>query len=176
MTDSNLELLSQLIKVRNDADNMMARIMDRPATVGNIGEYIAADIFDITLAASGSQKGIDGYFNSGPLRGESVNIKYSSKNDGLLNMTLESPPDFYLVLTGPKTPPASSRGTTRPWVITSVFVFNHHELVSRLSVKIGIATSVRRHFWDEAEIYPNPNNGMLVLNPEQHSMLEMFGN
>ena len=156
MTDSSLKFLSQFIKIRNDADEVIARIVDRPATVGNIGEYIASEIFDITLAASGSQKGIDGYFNSGLLRGQPVNIKYSSKNDGLLNMTLETPPDYY-VLTGPKAA-ASSRGTSRPWLISSVFLYNHDELVNQLRVKIGTATSVKRHLWNEVEIYPTPNN------------------
>lgn len=41
-------------------------------------------------------------------------------------------------------------------------------------VKIGVATSVRRHLWDDAEIYPSPNNGALPLTPEQISMIELF--
>lgn len=41
-------------------------------------------------------------------------------------------------------------------------------------VRVGVATSVRRHFWDEAEIYPSPNNPALRLTPEQVSMIKMF--
>ena len=42
-------------------------------------------------------------------------------------------------------------------------------------VKIGVATSVRRHIWDDAEIYPSPNNGTLRLTPALISMIALFG-
>ncbi|MCY4392719.1 MAG: hypothetical protein OXE43_11810 [Chloroflexi bacterium] len=51
-------------------------------------------------------------------------------------------------------------------------------LVAQLTergVRIGFATSVRRHVWEDAEIYPSPNNGALGLTPEQVSMIELFG-
>ncbi len=170
-----LELLAALIKQRNAIEEDISEIIGRPAERGHIGEFVAAEIFGIELHESAVHKGSDGVFQRGRLAGRTVNIKSYGKREGILDMKREDPPDFYLVLTGPKTAAMSSRGATRPWVISSVFLFNHHELVSRLSVKIGIATSVRRHFWDEAEIYPNPNNGMFDLNLEQRSMLEMFG-
>lgn len=173
-THNELELLSALIKQRNAIDKDISEIIGRPAERGHIGEFVAAEIFDIELHESATHKGSDGVFRRGKLAGRTVNIKSYGKREGILDMKRKDPPDFYLVLTGPKTAAMSSRGATRPWVISSAFLFNHHELVSQLSVKIGIATSVKRNFWGEAEIYPNPNNGMLVLNPEQRSMLEMF--
>ena len=58
-------------------------------------------------------------------------------------MNPEAHPDFYLVLAGPKSGPISSRGTIRPWVISSVFLFEAEELVNALGgARIGIATSV----------------------------------
>ena len=170
-----LELLSALIKERNSIEEKIAKIIGRPAERGHIGEFVAAEIFDIELHESATHKGSDGIFRRGSLAGRTVNIKSYGKRESILDMKRESPPDFYLVLTGPKTAAASSRGATRPWVISSVFLFDHHELVSRLKVKIGTATSVKRHFWDEAEIYPSPRNEDFIPTLEQHLMLEMFG-
>ncbi len=172
---NELELLAALIKQRNAIDKDISDIIGRPAERGHIREFAAAEIFDIELHESATHKGSDGIFRRGKLVGRTVNIKCYGKREGTLNMKREDPPDFYLALTGPKTAAASSRGTTRPWVVSSVFLFDHQELVWQLSVKIGVATSVRRHFWDEAEIYPNPNNGTLLLTPGQRSMLEIFG-
>ena len=52
MTD--LILLSQLIKSKNEVDNKIARIINRPAMIGHVGEYLAADIFEIELFTSGT--------------------------------------------------------------------------------------------------------------------------
>ena len=148
------------------------------AQPGHIGEFVAAAIFDIDLLESAAHKSIDGHFTAGSLAGRSVNIKYSSKNDGTLNMTLDNPPDYYLVLTGPKTPPTSSRGTTRPWTISSVFLFNASDLVGHLNergVKIGVATSVANHLWHDAEIYALQNNKVLQLTETQRTMIKLFG-
>ena len=174
-----LRRLASFIRQRNDVDKEIAMIIGRPAHPGHIGEFAAASIFDIRLHASAAHKGEDGYFASGPLAGRSVNIKKSSTDEGLLNIgRLDALPDFFLVLAGAKTPPASSRGTTQPWTIESVYLFEAAPLVERLrerGVKIGTATSVRRHLWDDAMIYPLPNNPALRLTPGQISMIEMFG-
>ncbi len=87
-------------------------------------------------------------------------------------------PDFYLVLTGPHEPAVSSRGTTRPWLITSVFLFDGPRLVNELAkagVKIGIGASVRTYPWDAAELWPNQRNTMFLLTDEQRRMLRLFG-
>ena len=173
-----LRRLASLVKQRNAIDREISAILDRPAHTGHLADFVAARVFQIALLESASHKGMDGHFVDGPLAGRSVNIKFASKNDGLLSMNLDSPPDFYLVMTGPKTQPASSRGTTSPWVISSVFLFDAADLLQRLNtrgVKIGIATSVARHFWDEAEIYPRPSNPVLRPTSEQRSLLDMFG-
>ena len=170
-----LKSLADLIKQRNLIDDEIAAIIDRPAERGHIGEFVAAAIFDIELHESASNKGSDGVFRSGPHKGRSVNVKFYGKDWGILEISPDDPPDFYLVLTGTKATAASSKGQTSPLTISSAFLFDHHQLVSRLTVKIGTATSVRRQFWDEAEIYPNQNDELLQLTPEQLSMLDMFG-
>ena len=173
-----LRRLASLIRQRNDVDREIATIIGRPAHPGHIGEFVAAEIFDIDLHESATHKGEDGHFASGPLAGRSVNVKKSSTDEGLLNIRPDALPDFFLVLTGPRTQAASSRGTTQPWTIEQVFLFEAAPLVEQLrerGVRIGIATSVRRHLWDDAMIYPSPSNPALRLTPEQVSMLEMFG-
>ena len=172
---NELELLAALIKQRNAIDKDISDIIGRPAERGHIGEFVAAEIFDIELHESATHKGSDGVFRRGRFACRTVNIKSYGKNDGILDMKREDPPDFYLVLTGPRTGANTSRGTTRPWTISSVFLFNHHELDSKITSKSRRPAGVRRYLWDEAEVYPNPNNGTLLLTPEQRSMLEMFG-
>lgn len=172
---NELELLSALIKQRNAVEKDISEIIGRPAERGHIGEFVAAEIFDIELHESATHRGSDGIFRRGRLAGCTVNVKSYGKNESILDMKLDHPPDFYLVLTGPRIGAQSSQNTSRPWVISSVFLFNHCELDSRISSKSRRPAGVRRYLWDEAEIYPNPNNGMLILKPEQISMLEMFG-
>jgi len=96
----------------------------------------------------------------------------------LLDINSDLLPDFYLVMTGPKSGAISSRGTTRPWLISSVFLFDTHELVRMLKargIKIGIATSVRGQMWDDAEIYPVQRNNNLILSSDQKRELALFG-
>ena len=179
MADSeSLQEIAELMKARNRIDDSISRIIGRPASVNHIGEFVASVIFDITLHPSATHKGSDGYFAGGRLEGKSVNIKFCSKNDGNMNITRKSPPDFYLVLTGPRAAAASSRGTTRPWKIVSAFLFNHDALVSELERRgvknIGDATSVRRQYWDEAEVYPSHANASLPLSQRQMQMLRLF--
>ena len=166
-----------LIQRRNEVDDEIAGIIGRPAHSGHIGEFVASRVFDIRLVESATTKGIDGHFASGPLAGKSANIKCYSLNQNVLDIRPDALPDFYLVSTGPRRPAESSRGTTQPWTVESVFLFDAPALVRELrerGVKIGIATSVRRHHWDDAEVYPSPNNRMLILTPEQESMIELF--
>jgi hypothetical protein len=59
-----------------------------------------------------------------------------------------------------------------------VFLFDAPRLVDELAkaaVKVGIATSVREHLWDAAELWPNQRNTMLTLTDEQRKMLRLFG-
>lgn len=117
-------------------------------------------------------------FTSGGLAGRRVEIKYYPLNEGLLDLKVDGGPDFYLVMTGLRKAAGSSRGEVRPWVIEAVYLFDGVGLVGKLrerGVKIGTATSVRREFWDEAEVYPKHNNPMLAVNADQAYLLGLFG-
>lgn len=175
---TELEELSKLLQKRNDIDSQISRIIGRPAEKGHLGEYIASQIFDIKLNTSATSKGSDGVFRGSVLSGMQVNIKFYAKREGILDVnTTTSPPDYYLVLTGPKSPTASSRNSVRPWIIESVYLFNHHSLVEKLRMKgivIGIATSVSKEYWEDAEVYPVNNNKVWTLNDEQKKNLALF--
>ncbi len=175
-----LDQLAKVIRQKNAVEDGIARIIGRPALIGHTGEYIAANVFDIKLEQSASCKDIDGHFTAGELAGKTVNIKWYAKQEGLLDISPKAspPPDFYLVMTGPKAATLSSKGMTRPWIVTCVSLFDARELVKSLvtrGVRIGIATSVRRELWDRAEIYPTSRNKQLVLSKEEKEMLDLFG-
>jgi hypothetical protein len=130
------------------------------------------------LFESAVHKGANSQFIEGPLSGRSVNIKWYAKQEGLLDINPNALPNDYLVPAGLKGSAVSSRGKTRPWLIDSVFRFDahalHQELLSR-GVRIGVATSVRQHLWEKAEIYPRSRNGRLVLTDRQREVLARFG-
>jgi len=175
---TELEELSKLLQKRNDIDSQISKIIRRPAEKGHLGEYIASQIFDIKLNTSATNKGSDGVFRGGVMSGMQVNIKFYAKREGILDVnTTTSPPDYYLVLTGPKSSAVSSRNSVRPWIIESVYLFNHHSLVEKLRAKglgIGVATSVSKEYWVDAEVYPSNNNKVLILNENQKKNLALF--
>ena len=139
----SLTQLAALLKARNTIDVEIARLVGRPALMGHVGEYIAAAIFNISLESSANHVGSDGHFLAGPLAGRTVNIKWYGRQEGILDIATTHSPQFYLVLTGDVSRATTSLHSTRPWVISSVFIFNseelHRELVER-TVKIGVAT------------------------------------
>lgn len=176
--DDQLARLAELVRRRNALECEITEIIARPASIGHIGEYIASRIFHITLEESASRKGIDGHFNDGPVSGRSVNIKWYAMRDGLLDITPEFLPHYYLALVGPRSQAMNSRGRTRPWLIESVHLFNAGTLVTELhsrSVKLGIACSVAKSFWEQAELYPSQKCAELPLSPEQRQQLGLFG-
>ena len=173
----DLKALSALIGQRNILEREISEIIGRPAHSGHIGEFVASRIFNIALVESASNAGFDGHFSRGELAGKTVNVKKYSRNDGLLDIVMKDPPDFYLVLTGPRGQAATSRGTVQPWTVEAVYLFEASATVERLKqfgVRIGTATSVRRVLWDEAEIFPSANNRLLALTQEQIESLRMF--
>ena len=126
---------------------------------------------------SASKKGVDGWCLDGPLRGRAVNIKIYGKREGLLNITLRNLADYYLVMTGSQSQPVTSKGTVRPIVISNVYLFNMKKLLGELKkrgVKIGVATSVAKKYWDEAEIYKSQTNKELILTVDQRRCWEYF--
>ena len=174
--DKEIERLADLLQQRNSIDEQIGALIGRPALPGHICEFIASKVFGVGLSQSASQAAIDGYFTDPPLAGKSADIKFYPKHEGLLDVNRSTLPDFYLVLAGPRTAAMSSRGTTRPLVIESVFLFTArtlHEQLRQRGVKIGIATSVHRALWDAAEIYPRPNPA-LTLTPGQREALALF--
>jgi hypothetical protein len=175
--DAELAELAALLRERNALDARLGRLLDRPVNTGSIGEWIAARIFDIELEAAANVAGYDGHFTTGVLAGRTVNVKAYTRHESILDINPSAPLDYYLVFTGPKGAPASSRGTLRPFCIDAVFLFDadrlHGELGER-GVKIGIATSVLGAQWEPAEIYPRANNPQLVVSDAQRRQLEMF--
>lgn len=171
--------LANYIKERNQTELRISELIDRPAAIGHIGEYIASKIFHIKLEESASHKGSDGFFEDGQLKRRSVNIKWYAMREGLLDINADASgrPDFYLVLAGPKSAQMTSKGAPRPWVVESVFLFDASDLASRLlesGRKLGVAASVAQSFWEEAEIYPRQQSKLLELSPDQRRLLELF--
>jgi len=175
---NELERLADLLTKRRHIDSDISSIIGRPSLPSHIGEFIASRIFGIKLEVSATTKSIDGVFVEGPLKGKTVNVKLYGKQEGILDITTHSLADYYLVLTGPKSPPLTSRGATRPLVIDHVYLFEMRTLVKSLmnrNLKVGIATSVAKDYWDQAEIYPDQNNKELILTGEQSRQLRLFG-
>ncbi len=95
----------------------------------------------------------------------------------MLDITPDTIPDYYLVLTGPKASGATSRRQPRPWVIEDVYLFQAQALLAELqghSIRIGIATSVRQDLWTAARIYPDQISSLLPLSAEQRAALALF--
>jgi hypothetical protein len=175
--DGLLRELASLLARRNAIDDAIAALIARPATPGHIGEFIAARVFDIELYTSASHKAADGTFRSGPLRGASVNIKLSGKQEGLVDLREDAIPDYYLVLTGPRSAAGSSRGGTRPILIKHAFLFRGqalHATIGARGKKPRVATSVRQAEWKEAEIWPESRSPHLRLDPDQAAALRAF--
>ena len=174
----NLEQLAIAIRNKNAADESVARIIGRPALIGHTGEYIAASVFGIKLEQAAKAKSPEIRFTIGTLKGRSVNIKWYTKMEGLLDIDPDNLPDYYLVLTGPIGAAASSREATRPWLISFVYLFDARDLLDRLDsekVKIGTATNIPKQLWQEAELYPEQKSDLLTLNNEQMRLLSLFG-
>jgi hypothetical protein len=173
----DLKKLAELIKKRNSLGGEITALIDHPAEIGHIGEYIASTIFHITLEESASHKGIDGCFRGGPLKSRTVNIKWYARQEGMLDITPDALPDYYLVLAGPKSGTFTSRGQARPWIIENAYLFEAQPLLDELKrqgVKIGTATSVRQTLWSEAEIYPARRDDLFELTDKQRKALMLF--
>src|SRR3954471_1765925 len=81
---SDLAVLTDLLRHRNEIDRQIAGLIGRPAERGHLGEFIASRLFGIRIAGSATQKDLDGWFESGPLAGKSVNVKLYGLHEGLL--------------------------------------------------------------------------------------------
>jgi hypothetical protein len=177
MSDTSLAEVAALLRERNALDARLGQILGRPPEKGHLGEWIASQIFDIQLETSASHKAIDGRFRAGLLAGHTVNIKWFLKREGGLDMTESPDLDYYLVLTGPTTAALSSRGMTRPAVITAVYLFAAMQLLAEQrarGVKVGVFFSVVNAQWQAAEIYPTATCPALPLTDAQRRQLQLF--
>jgi hypothetical protein len=130
VTGCPVEQITALLQERNEIDRRIADLIGRPMTAGHLGEWIASEVFDIELEESAAATAIDGRFRSGVLQGRTVNVKWYLKREGLLDMTDSPMLDHYLVLAGPRSAAASSRGQVRPWSIESVHLFDSQDLLA----------------------------------------------
>ena len=177
MGNEKLERVAKLLARRNVIDAEIAEIIRRPMTSGHLGEWITSRIFDIELEVSATNAAFDGRFRTGPLQGQTVNVKWYLKQEGFLDTSASAMPDYYLVLTGPRSAAGSSQGGTRPWRVRAVYLFDARRLRAEQTtrgVKAGIASSVIRQQWDDAEIYPKGNNPLLGITPHQAGLLELL--
>ncbi|SOC49331.1 hypothetical protein SAMN05660748_2052 [Blastococcus aggregatus] len=177
MDHEALRRVADLLDERNRVDGEIAALIQRPMTSGHLGEWIAAEIFDIALEKSATSAALDGYFRSGPLQHRSVNVKWYLQREGIVDLTSPTVPDDYLVMTGPTSAATSSHGRKRPWRIDSVYLFDATQLRDDLVArgrKVGTASSVRAELWAQAEIYPEPANSRWVLTEDQVEALRLF--
>lgn len=177
MEIAKLKALAALIDERNAVSAKITTITGRPAQIGHLGEFIAAEVFDIALELSATNKGSDGRFRSGPLAGKTVDVKWYAKREGIVDLWLRDLPDFYLVLTGPTSSPTNSRQEVRPWLIEAVYLFDARALVERVAargIKVGVATSVASEYWHAAEVFPRSSCPVLQLDPDQRLALVLF--
>ncbi|NMA33969.1 MAG: hypothetical protein GX940_05390, partial [Clostridiaceae bacterium] len=68
-------------------------------------------------------------------------------------------------------------GKTLPWCIKHVYLFDAAELVNELAARgvgIGIATSVKKDMWEQAEIYPVQRNFAFAINERIIQQLRLF--
>jgi hypothetical protein len=176
VNDEPMRRIAELLRERNALDEEIAVITHRPMTAGHLGEWIASQIFDIQLESSAVEAGIDGSFRSGPLQGRTVNIKWYLKREGLLDTSESAWLDYYLVLAGPPSAAASSRGATRPWRIDAVFLLDARQLRAEQierGVKRGTASSVIKRQWAAADVYP-ASNSLLPISSHQAELLQLF--
>lgn len=170
--------IAQLLEERNEIDEKIGAVIGRPMTSGHLGEWIAAQVFDIELESSAAATAIDGRFRSGPLQGRTVNVKWYLKREGVLDLTASDLLDDYLVMTGPVSAAAGSLGGTRPWRIDYAYLFDAHSLRDDLlerGLQIGTASSVRLELWAQAEIYPSKVNERFSITERQADALGLFG-
>ena len=168
------EHVVQLLHTRNAVDQEISRIIQRPMSTGHLGEWLASRIFGIDLHPSATHTGSDGVFADGPQAGRTVNIKWYSKRENLLDISTVGPPDTYLVMTGPPSAAASSRGALRPLCVENVYLFDHDEVVAALTArgtKIGIASSLVKAQWTAAEVFPAASPRLPLSDEQKHALI-----
>ncbi|GAA4974124.1 DUF6998 domain-containing protein [Actinoplanes utahensis] len=173
--NEGLAELATLLRERDGIEKRIADMTGRSARQGDVGEFIAAEVFGIELARNAVQAGHDGWFRSGPLRDRSVNVKaYTSLADGI--DISPHPCDYYLVLDAGRRTGSGVRH--HRWRITEVLLFDARRLLAEFAargVKVGYATSLRVADRAAARLYPTSGPGALLdLTVEQRAALDLF--
>jgi len=173
-----LSRLSNLIEERNRVKNNMTAIIGQPAQRGYVGNYIAAVIFGLTLHPPGSESRIgDGYFTAGLLAGQSVEVRWHSREGYRLDVDLAALPDYYLVFNGPPVSTSEVQRSHQQWAIGRVRLFQTSALLDMLpqpTHKAKVSVSAGKAQWDNAELYPTPHNTLLALTDVQRAQLNLF--
>src|SRR5579872_1935620 len=99
---SNLPQLASLLKSRDTIDSKIATLVGKAVGVQSVGEYIASTTFGIALEEKTTHKSSDGHFTRGSLAGQTVDIQWRIRHDGILHLKTDPLPDYYLVLVGSK--------------------------------------------------------------------------
>lgn len=173
---SNLPQLASLLKSRNTIDSKMSNLIEKSVGVQAVGEYIAAAIFGIVLEEKNTHKSSDGHFTRGPLAGQSVDVQWRIRHDGILHLKTDPLPDYYLVFVGSKEL-ATFHTLSIPWLIESLYLFHAAELYTALrerGVQIGTGTSITGPLWERAELYPIQRNNQLILSAEERNTIALF--
>src|SRR5437588_7735410 len=174
---NNLPQLASLLKSRDAIDYKIATIIVHPTQVQSVGEYIASVIFGIALTRKiVVHKNSDGHFVRGPLAGQTVDVQWRTKHDGILHLKTDPLPDYYLVFVGSKEA-TIFHNLSIPWVIDAVFLFDAGELYTALrerGVQVGKGTSITGPLWERAEIYTAQKNTRLILSNEERGQLALF--
>jgi hypothetical protein len=176
--------LARLIEERNRIDRDIAALIGRPAERSHVGEFIAATVFHIRLELSASAKGMDGRFTAespgglAGLEGKSVNIKFYGRQDWVLDLCTEgTPPDYYLVLVGPRFRGLRNKADARPLAIDAVHLFDTESLHAdrrAAGVKMGLSTSVPKPLWLASALWPTCANPALTPGDSVDTPLRLF--
>jgi hypothetical protein len=175
---SNLSHLAELLRAKNTVESNIANLLGTTVNLNTVGEYIAANVFGVRLIPSAQHSEFAGIFSHTPLTGKTVDVQWYLRRESSMHVHSDPPPDYYLILAGPKQESNTSRALVNPWIITSVYLFDGHTLLNVLrerKVQTGSRTSVRSQLWEQAEIFPTQRNPLLLLAPEQRQLLQLFG-
>ncbi|MGH2508665.1 MAG: hypothetical protein ACRDHZ_14870 [Ktedonobacteraceae bacterium] len=174
---SDLSHLADLLRARNTVESNIANLLGTAVNLNTVGEYIAAHIFGIRLIPSAQHSEFAGIFSQAPLTGKTVDVQWYPRREGSMHVHSDPPPDYYLVLAGPKQESNTTRALVNPWLIRSVHLFDGHTLlnvVRERGVQISSRTSVINQLWEQAEIFPTPRNPLFQLTTEQRQLLQLF--
>lgn len=175
---SDLSRLADLVRARNTVESNTANLLGTAVNLNTVGAYIAANIFGMRLLPSAQHNEFTGIFSTAPLSGKTVDVQWYPRREGSMHVHSDPPPDYYLILAGPKQESSTMRAFVNPWIIASVHLFDGHQLlnvVRERRVQIGPRTSVITQLWEQAEIFPTQRNPLLPLTPEQRQLLQLFG-